>query len=148
MELEVKYHLFSKLSETILYEYIYPYIYQRQSQDLLNEINQFPSSKFDLYRVYDIPLEQNILYYDLISYMNRRSVSLIQIDKGRENILRRHHMLKDYSANKLLEFYTQYFSVNKMKDVETKCGVLWGLFTQDERIRFINRRMSFLESSL
>lgn len=148
MELEVKYHLFSKLSETILYEYIYPYIYQRQSQDLLNEINQFPSSKFDLYRVYDIPLEQNILYYDLISYMNRRSVSLIQIDKGRENILRRHHMLKDYSANKLLEFYTKYFSVNKMKDVETKCGVLWGLFTQDERIRFINRRMSFLESSL
>tara|TARA_Y100000389_G_C17465142_1_gene524827 strand:- start:47 stop:493 length:447 start_codon:yes stop_codon:yes gene_type:complete len=148
MELEVKYHLFTKLSETILYEYIYPYIYQRQPQDLLNEINQFPSTKFDLYRVYDIPLEQNILYYDLISYMNRRSVSLIQIDKGRENILRRHHMLKDYSANKLLEFYTKYFSVNKMKDVETKCGVLWGLFTQDERIRFINRRMSFLESSL
>jgi hypothetical protein len=148
MELEVKYHLFTNLSETILYEYIYPYIYQRQPQDLLNEINQFPSTKFDLYRVYDIPLEQNILYYDLISYMNRRSVSLIQIDKGRENILRRHHMLKDYSANKLLEFYTKYFSVNKMKDVETKCGVLWGLFTQDERIRFINRRMSFLESSL
>ena len=113
MELEVKYHLFTNLSETILYEYIYPYIYQRQPQDLLNEINQFPSTKFDLYRVYDIPLEQNILYYDLISYMNRRSVSLIQIDKGRENILRRHHMLKDYSANKLLEFYTKYFSVNK-----------------------------------
>ena len=40
MELEVKYHLFTNLSETILYEYIYPYIYQRQPQDLLNEITQ------------------------------------------------------------------------------------------------------------
>jgi len=148
MEVEVKYHLFYKLSETILYEYIYPYIYQLQPEHLLNEIRQFPSSKRDLYRVYDIPMEQNTLYYDLISYMNRRTVSLIQIDKGHENILRRHHMLKDYSANKLLEFYTQYFSVNKMKDVETKCGVLWGLFTQDERIRFINRRLSFLETHL
>lgn len=148
MEVEVKYHLFAKLSETILYECIYPYIYQFKPKHLLNEIRQFPSSKRDLHRVYDIPMEQNILYYDLISYMNRRTVSLIQIDKGRENILRRHHMLKDYSANKLLEFYTQYFSVNKMKDVETKCGVLWGLFTQDERIRFINRRLSFLESHL
>lgn len=148
MEVEVKYHLFSKLSETIICECIYPYIYQFQSKQLLNEIRLFPSSKADLYRVYDMPMEQDILYYDLISYINRRTVSLIQIDKGHENILRRHHMLKDYSANKLLEFYTQYFSVNKMKNVATKCGVLWGLFTQDERIRFINRRLSFLESHL
>lgn len=148
MEFKVKYHLFSKLSETILCEYIYPYIYQFKPKHLLNEIRAFPSSKIDLYRVYDMPMDENILYYDLLSYMNRRTVSLIQIDKGRENILRRHHMLKYYSANKLLEFYTQYFSVNKMKDVKTKCGVLWGLFTQDERIRFINRRLSFLESHL
>lgn len=57
-------------------------------------------------------------------------------------------MLKDYSVNKILEFYTRYFSVNKMNNIETKCGVLWGLFTQNERIHFINRRLSFLESHL
>jgi len=148
MNTEIKYHLFSKLSETILCEYIYPFIYQFKPNNLLNEIRLYPSSKLDLYRVYDIPIEQNTLYYDLISYMNRRTVSLIQIDKGHENILRRHHMLKNYSANKLLEFYTQYFSVNKMKNIKTKCGILWGLFTHEERIRFINRRLSFLESHL
>ena len=88
------------------------------------------------------------MYYDLLSYMNRRTVSLIQIDKGRENILRRHCMLKDYTAPQLLEFYGKYFSMNQTTDIETKCGVLWGLFTPDERIRFIHRRLSFLESHL
>ena len=72
----------------------------------------------------------------------------MQNNEGHENILRRHVMLKDYSAPKLLEFYTQYFSVHKMKDIETKCGVLWGLFTENERVRFIGRRLSFLESHL
>lgn len=148
MDNELDYKLFLKLSDTILYENIYPYIYQFPPKELLTEIKQFPKIKVDLYRVYDLPQEQNTLYYDLLSFMNKRTVSLIQIDKGRENILRRHYMLKDYSANQLLEFYTQYFSVNKMKDIETKCGVLWGLFTQDERISFIHRRLSFLESHL
>ena len=148
MDNELDYKLFSKLSDTILYENIYPYIYQFPPKELLTEIKQFPKTKMDLYRVYDLPQEQNTLYYDLLSFMNKRTVSLIQIDKGRENILRRHYMLKDYSANQLLEFYTQYFSVNKMKDIETKCGILWGLFTQDERISFIHRRLSFLESHL
>lgn len=148
MEPEVKYHLFSKLSEIVLYEHIYPYIYHFQSKNILNEIRLYPSTKFDLYRVYDLPMEQNMLYYDLISYTNRRTVSLIQISTGHDNILRRHHMLKDYSANKLLEFYNQYFSVNKMKNIKTKCGILWGLFTHDERVRFIHRRLSSLESHL
>lgn len=148
MDNELDYKLFSKLSDTILYENIYPYIYRFPPKELLTEIKQFPKTKMDLYRVYDLPHDQNTLYYDLLSFMNKRTVSLIQIDKGRENILRRHYMLKDYSANQLLEFYTQYFSVNKMKDIETKCGILWGLFTQDERISFIHRRLSFLESHL
>ena len=148
MNNELDYKLFSKLSDTILYENIYPYIYRFPPKELLTEIKQFPKTKMDLYRVYDLPHDQNTLYYDLLSFMNKRTVSLIQIDKGRENILRRHYMLKDYSANQLLEFYTQYFSVNKMKDIETKCGILWGLFTQDERISFIHRRLSFLESHL
>lgn len=148
MEQDIKYHLFSKLSETVLYEHVYPYIYQFQPNNLLNEIRLYPCQKIELYRVYDIPIERNVLYYDLLNYMNRRTVSIIQIDKGRENILRRHHMLKDYSVNKILEFYTRYFSVNKMNNIETKCGVLWGLFTHNERIHFINRRLSFLESHL
>lgn len=148
MDNELDYKLFSKLSDTILYENIYPYIYQFPPKELLTEIKQFSKTKMDLYRVYDLPQEKNTLYYDLLSFMNKRTVSLIQIDKGRENILRRHYMLKDYSANQLLEFYTQYFSVNKMKNIEIKCGVLWGLFTQDERISFIHRRLSFLESHL
>ena len=148
MNNELDYKLFSKLSETILYENIYPYIYRFPPKELRTEIKQFSQTKVDLYRVYDLPYDQNTLYYDLLSFMNKRTVSLIQIDKGRENILRRHYMLKDYSANQLLEFYTQYFSVNKMKDIETKCGILWGLFTQDERISFIHRRLSFLESHL
>lgn len=145
---DIQYHLFSKLSQTILYEYIYPYIYRPQPKELLTEINDFPKTRSELHRVYDLPQEQNVLYYDLLSYMNRRTISLIQMDKGRENILRRHHMLKDYSASKLLEFYIHYFSVNKMKNIETKCGLLWGLFTQNERIGFINRRLNFLESHL
>mgnify|MGYP005726323263 FL=1 len=148
MSNELDYGLFSKLSETILYQHIYPYLYQFPPKDLLNEIQQYPNLKIELYRVYDMPGEQNILYFDLLSFMNKRTVSLINIDKGRENILRRHFMLKNYSANELLEFYTQYFSVNKVKDIYTKCGILWGLFTNDERIRFINRRLSFLESHL
>jgi hypothetical protein len=148
MDNELDYKLFSKLSDTILYENIYPYIYRFPPKELLTEIKQFPQTKVDLYRVYDLPHDQNTLYYDLLSFMNKRTVSLIQIDKGRENILRRHYMLKHYSANQLLDFYTQYFSVNKMKDIQTKCGVLWGLFTQDERISFIHRRLSFLESHL
>jgi len=93
MEQDIKYHLFSKLSETILYEHVYPYIYQFQPNNLLNEIRLYPCQKIELYRVYDIPIERNVLYYDLLNYMNRRTVSIIQIDKGRENILRRHHML-------------------------------------------------------
>ena len=131
-----------------LYQHIYPYLYQFPPKELLNEIQQYPNLKIELYRVYDMPEEQNILYFDLLSFMNKRTVSLINIDKGRENILRRHFMLRNYSANELLEFYTQYFSVNKVKDIDTKCGILWGLFTNDERIRFINRRLSFLESHL
>lgn len=148
MSSDLDYGLFSKLSETILYQHIYPYLYQFPPKELLNEITQYPNMKIELYRVYDMPEEQNVLYFDLLSFMNKRTVSLINIDKGRENILRRHFMLKNYSANELLEFYTQYFSINKVKDIDTKCGVLWGLFTQDERIRFINRRLSFLESHL
>lgn len=148
MHNNIQYHLFSKLSHSILYEHIYPYIYQPQPKELLTEIKAFPNTKKELYRVYDLPQEEDILYYDLLSYMNKRTVSLIQIGKGRENILRRHHMLKDYSASKLLEFYIHYFSVNKMKNIETKCSILWGLFTQNERIGFINRRLTFLESQL
>lgn len=148
MKQDIKYHLFSKLSENILYECIYPYIYRFPPKELLDEIRTFPQSKKDLYRVYDIPMDLNTLYYDLLSYMNRRTVSLIQIDKGRENILRRHHMLKDCSAPKLLEFYGRYFSMNQTTNMETKCGILWGLFTPNERIRFIHRRLSYLESHL
>lgn len=148
MKEDIQYHLFSKLSETILYQYIYPYIYRFPPKELLDEIHSFSQSKIDLYRVYNIQTERNIMYYDLLSYMNRRTVSLIQIDKGRENILRRHYMLKDYTAPQLLEFYGKYFSMNQTTDIETKCGVLWGLFTPDERIRFIHRRLSFLESHL
>lgn len=148
MSNELDYDLFLKLSETVLYQHIYPYLYQFPPKDLLNEIQQYPNLKIELYRVYDMPGDQNILYFDLLSFMNKRTVSLMNIDKGRENILRRHFMLKNYSANELLEFYTQYFSVNKVKDIDTKCGILWGLFTNDERIRFINRRLSFLESHL
>ena len=87
-----------------------PYIYQPQPKELLTEIKAFPNTKKELYRVYDLPQEQDILYYDLLSYMNKRTVSLIQIGKGRENILRRHYMLKDYSASKLLEFYIPKYS--------------------------------------
>ena len=148
MTSDLDHDLFSKLSETILYQHVYPYLYQFPPKDLLNEIQQYPNLKIELHRVYDMPQEQNVLYFDLLSFMNKRTVSLINIDKGRENILRRHFMLKNYSANELLEFYTQYFSVNKVKDIDTKCGILLGLFTQDERIRFINRRLSFLESHL
>lgn len=148
MERDIRYHLFSKLSETILYQYVYPYLYEFQPKELLMEIRRFPDTKKELCRVYDLPTEDNILYYDLLSYMNKRTVSLIQLDKGRENILRRHHMLKDYEASRLIEFYIQYFSVNKMKDIHTKCGILWGLFTHNERIAFINKRLTFLQSHL
>jgi len=148
MNTDIKYYLFSKLSEEVLYQHIYPYIYHFQPKDLLCEIKQFLPKKYNLYQVYDIPFDRNVLYYDLLNYVNRRTVSSMQNNEGHENILRRHVMLKDYSAPKLLEFYTQYFSVNKMKNIETKCGVLWGLFTENERVRFIGRRLSFLESHL
>jgi len=45
MEQDIKYHLFSKLSETVLYEHIYPYIYQFQPNNLLNEIRLYPCQK-------------------------------------------------------------------------------------------------------
>ena len=148
MSTDIRYSLFSYLSEETLYQHIYPYIYNFQPKDLLCEIKQYSQYKSDLYQVYDIPVDRNVLYYDLLNYVNRRPVSCMQQNEGRENILRRHVMLKDYSAPKLLEFYTQCFSVNKMKNVETKCGVLWGLLTETERIRFIEGRLSFLERHL
>ncbi len=145
---EVKYHLFSKLSEDTLCQCVYPYISRSQPRELLADIEQHSTSVTDLYSVYDMPIEQNTLYHDLLSFINKRSVSFIQIYPGHENILRRHTMLKNYSASKLLKFYTQCFSVNKMKNVQTKCGVLWGLFTDKERDIIINRRIRILHSQL
>ena len=129
------------LKETILVEHIYPYLIQKQNQNLLKDIKSFVSTSNILEETYTLDLKPITLFNDLMYFMNNKIVHF-----GAEtttpnylNILHRFYRNKSLTDE---EVYAKFLNINFTSRIEKNIiyvnRTILGMMNPEEREYFLN----------
>ena len=137
------YHIDSKilqrLSDDIIINHIIPYTYEKQPNQLLQDIRSY-SADLDLIENYYIfQMNEIILLNDLVRFCNNNIAPVYDIEPRYETILKRHFCMKDMSPLEIKQFVFFDFHRRLIVYPQRKIKFLWGLLTPVERTRFFNR---------
>lgn len=158
-----------KLSGQLIVNHIYPYAYEPQPQDLLEDIKSFSSEYQEVEKIYKELFTVHHFWFDIYNFLmqkeppvgwyhNGKSVPIR--DQGPEGpfinkVIKRIYRLKDATKGEI--FYYRYLKISKYAsaasdmdpDSEELLGVckqFFALFTHDERVDFkenwINRNVT------
>ena len=128
---------FSKLPEDIIIEKIMPFVYNFQPKCLLRDIRSFTTDYSivkDMYEIYYNPI---IFFNDITMFCHEKCGHQEHIPSlgGIEYIFYRSIKFKDKPATYVIEYIKSI-----QKNVKWRhCRLVWGLFTPEERTRFINK---------
>ena len=128
---------FAGLPEDIIIEKIMPYAYNLQSKSLLRDIRSFTTDYEmvkDMYEIYYSPI---IFFNDIISFCHEQYGFQEHIPSlgGVEYLFYRNVIFK----GKPNAYVVDYIN-SARKDMKwSTCRFAWGLFTPEERTRFINK---------
>ena len=129
------------LKETILVEHIYPYLIQKQNQNLLKDIKSFVSTSNILEETYTLDLKPITLFNDLMYFMNNKIVHF-GAETATPNYL---NILHRFYRNKSLtdeEVYAKFLNINFTSRIEKNIiyvnRTILGMMNPEEREYFLN----------
>lgn len=133
--------LWKKIPVDIFINHIIPYTYQKQDNNLLNDIRNFCSDYRMIINYYFFGLNEYCLLVDLVSFCtnNLCNDSMINISKmSFIFFLDRNILFKNMPLGKKFEYIKSKFYFNLHTNTEMKIKFLFTLLTPSERARFIN----------
>lgn len=136
--------LLHRLPDDIVMNHIIPYTYQRQPLSLLHDIRSYIREFRFVKDVYYTEYNPCVLLCDLIRFSNNGGVALeYDIEHKYELLLRRNYLLSSKCKTDIIKYVFQNIH-NKLQDkTENKIKFLWGLFTSQERLNFIDEYIRF-----
>ena len=117
--------IFGYLPEEIIVNHIMPFVYEQQPNILLSDIRSFYTD-FNLLDNYCYYYNTYCMYNDIIEFTNLG------------NLLVRHFNCRKFASYDLSFYVFSNFYTHRIKNVNYKNRLLWGLMTPTERTRFIN----------
>ena len=125
-------------------DYIIPYTYSPQSNDLLEDIRSFVETKqticsiyrirWDIFDYLELNEDKNWLINDISIQLNEDQPSMYDYSDYNRSVFSRHFRLKNYAKNKLDEFILKTIFEN----VDWQINFIWGLMNPLERDAFIS----------
>ena len=132
--------IFKQIPLTILIEHIMPYARMPQSRELLRDIRSFSEDIGIIDNMYHSQYNDEVLFNDLMYFVNNRSLSATETNPKYQNILRRHTSLKNASNKDIVHCFHKYFKRPLLtEEVSHRNRLLFGLLTPEERTEFINK---------
>jgi len=131
--------IITKLPEDII-NLIIPYTYSVQSKELNDDIQTYFSKKKIITRIYsrwwfdsyEENADKNWLYNDLLAFANDYNATMFGFTESFYNIFSRNIMLKN-EQKKVISYIVHL----ENEKVEKQINICWGLFTPEEREKFI-----------
>jgi hypothetical protein len=138
-------HLIEKIPEDIIREYILPFTYNIKPREHLDDIASYYLDHNIVNDCYSTIYNYNILFYDLIRYVNFSDYPIIKINNSFVNIISRCYKLKNKSLKEKIDFIENFIVHIKSnnyfatRNTRYKSRFLFGLLTPFERNEFINK---------
>ena len=131
--------LFKKLPDDVIINHIIPYTYQTQPLSLLRDIRSYTREFRFVQDVYYTEYNPSVLLCDLIRFSNNGGVAPIYgIEYKYELLLRRNYVLSNKCKTDIIQYVVHNIHDNLQDKTENKIKFLWGLFTSQERLNFID----------
>lgn len=149
---------FSKhLSNQIIFENIYPYIYEPHPKYLLDDMKSFFSEYKEVEKIYKETFTAHHFWQDIYNFLQQEDPPLGWFHNGKnipdrgglfdDAVIRRHYSFKDKLRRDIFHFYnclyyTCGFVLTDINNPDSKelikiCRNLFALFTPDERVDFV-----------
>ena len=128
---------FSTLPEDIIIEKIMPFAYNPQPKCLLRDIRSFTTDYSIVKDMYEIHYSPIIFFNDIISFCHEQYGYQEHIPSlgGVEYLFYRNTIFK----GKATPYVIEYINSIRKNMSWGHCRFAWGLFTPEERTRFINK---------
>ena len=137
------YHIDSKLLESlpddIIINNIIPYTYEKQPNQLLQDIRSYTADLDLIDNYYMFESNEIVLLNDLVRFCNNNIAPLYDVEPRYETILKRHFSMKDMTTLEIKQFVFFDFHRRLILNPQCKIKFLWGLLMPAERTRFFNR---------
>uniref|UniRef100_A0A6C0DA91 Uncharacterized protein n=1 Tax=viral metagenome TaxID=1070528 RepID=A0A6C0DA91_9ZZZZ len=140
--------LWKKIPTDVFINNIIPYTYQKQHDDLLNDIRNFTFVYRIIKNYYFFDLNEYCLLVDLVSFCTNHLCNDSNINRSKMsfiNFLERNIIFKKMPLDKKFEYIKLKFYFNLHSKTEMKIKFLFGLLTPFERARFINEYIIIYE---
>mgnify|MGYP001201433561 CR=1 FL=1 len=151
-----------KLSNQIIFDNIYPYIYEPQPKYLLDDIKSFFSGYEEMEKFYKETLTAHQFWRDIFNFLEQKEPTVGYFNNGKpvpirgklfkDNVIMRLYGFKDTDRKRLCYYYIGLFFKHRLslshllgfwlidpdsKDLINLCKKVFALFTPDERIDFM-----------
>lgn len=124
-----------KIPYDIVINNIIPFTYQKQKEELLNDILSFRKDLRLIEIIYTTQFNYNILLLDLMYFFDVKTI-----------LLRNYSIYNNIIPNKKLHSFTERFFDSKK--IKNSIHFFWGLLTIYQRARFINKFIIFNDEIL
>lgn len=136
--------LIKKLPDDIIMNHIIPYTYQQQPLMLLCDIRSYIRELRFIENVYYTEYNSSVLLCDLIRFTNNGGVAPVYgINNRYELLLRRNYKLSSNYKKDITKYVLQNIHDKLEYKTGNKIKFLWGLFTPQDRIDFIDEYIRF-----
>jgi len=140
--------LWKKIPADVFINNIMPFVYQKQHDDLLNDIRNFTFDYKMIKNYYFFDLNEYCLLYDIISFCKVNGSEKCSyntpylynnVNNSFISILDRNITFQNFSLDEKSQFIEQNFFYNIICKTERKIKFLFSLLTPIERARFLNQ---------
>jgi hypothetical protein len=130
------FHIFKFVLPVDIIHFIIPYTYEPQSNALTNDIQSFYTTKPMIYSLYYQVIwfnesDKDWLINDLFRFSNQQIPTMNGYTDHFYNLFLRNPFLKTRDD------VDRYLMKTKCRDVNTQINIFWGLFTSNERNKFL-----------
>jgi hypothetical protein len=140
--------LWKKIPTDVFINNIIPYTYQKQDNNLLNDVRNFVFDYRMIINYYFFDLNEHCLLVDLVSFCTNHLCNDSMINRSKMSFiffLERNVLFKKMPLGKKFEYIKSKFYFNLHTNTEMKIKFLFTLLTPFERARFINEYIIIYE---
>jgi len=133
--------LWKKIPTDLFINHIMPYVYQKQHDDLLNDIRNFVFDYRMIVNYYFFDLNEYCLLVDLVAFCTNHLCNNPLHNTSKMSFiffLERNTLFRNMRLGKKFEYIKSNFYFNLHTKTEMKIKFLFSLLTPFERARFIN----------